>query len=70
MKVLIVYKTDNEIKFFAPSNLQEYVDFDKQHKEDRGYVLILKMNNKEDMEKIPLELKEDIDKIIGEMNGK
>ena len=64
MKVLIVYKIDNEIKFFAPSNLQEYVEYDKAHKEDRGYVLILKMSNKEDMEKIPLELKEDIDKII------
>jgi len=69
MKVLIVYKTDSEIKFFAPSQLNEYIEYDKEHKEDRGYVLILKMNKKEDMQKIPLELKDDIDKIIGEING-
>jgi len=68
MKVLIVYKTDNEIKFFAPSQLQEYIEYDKAHKEERGYVLILKMNKKEDMEKIPLELKDDIEKITGELS--
>jgi len=68
VKVLIVYKTDNEIKFFAPSQLQEYIEYDKAHKNERGYVLILKMNKKEDMQNIPLELKDDIDKIIGEMN--
>ena len=68
MKVLIIYKTDNEIKFFAPSQLQEYIEYDKAHKNERGYVLILKMNKKEDMQNIPLELKDDIDKIIGEMN--
>ena len=68
MKVLIVYKTDNEIKFFAPSQLNEYIEYDKAHKEERGYVLILKMNKKEDMERIPLELKEDVSKIIGEIN--
>ena len=66
--MLIVYKTDNEIKFFAPSQLQEYIEYDKAHKNERGYVLILKMNKKEDMQNIPLELKDDIDKIIGEMN--
>jgi len=65
MKVLIVYKTDNEIKFFAPSQLQEYIEYDKAHKNERGYVLILKMNKKEDMQNIPLELKDDIEKIIG-----
>ena len=64
MKVLIVYKIDNEIKFFAPSQLNEYIEYDKAHKEERGYVLILKMNKKEDMQNIPLELKGDIDKII------
>jgi len=68
VKVLIVYKTDNEIKFFAPSQLNEYIEYDKAHKEERGYVLILKMNKKEDMERIPLELKEDVSKIIGEIN--
>jgi len=68
VKVLIVYKTDNEIKFFAPSQLQEYIEYDKAHKNERGYVLILKMNKKEDMQNIPLELKDDIDKIIGEIN--
>ena len=66
--MLIVYKTDNEIKFFAPSQLQEYIEYDKAHKNERGYVLILKMNKKEDMQNIPLELKDDIDKIIGEIN--
>jgi len=68
MKVLIVYKTDNEIKFFAPSQLQEYIEYDKAHKNERGYVLILKMNKKEDMQNIPLELKDDINKIVGEIN--
>jgi len=67
MKVLIVYKTDNEIKFFAPSQLNEYIEYDKAHKNERGYVLILKMNKKEDMQKIPLELKDDIEKIINEV---
>jgi len=70
MDIKILYKVidNDELKVFNPSTLADYVEFDKQHKNDSGYVLIIKADKTHNTKEVLNNLKNDLEELIKNAN--
>jgi len=66
MDVKILYKVidKNELEVFNPSTLAGYVEYDKMHKNDSGYVLIIKADKTHNTKEVLKYLKADLEELI------
>jgi len=66
MDIKILYKIidKNELEVFNPNTLADYVEYDKMHKNDNGYVLIIKADKTHNTKEVLNNLKNDLEELI------